>query len=198
MATNVNDWTHKDATMRIPVRTSRRPGRRSIWTAHLGEFSAEGTTERGAVTRLAESIATFAQVFNAPRILTFKGRTAVITARQNGYQVNEVTWTVETVRPTGGGVGHMSTGGTLAEVTASARNNLAHMATDWHDDASVHEGAAFAAGPELDEDGQYGRNEFYRYAAWQRAAKAAMDAGVPDFHRWASEHAKDFEVTRPA
>jgi hypothetical protein len=76
------------------------------------------------------------------------------------------------------------------------RNDLAHRTTDWHDNESVHAGAAFVAG--RDRFGNEQRDEFYRYAAWQRAARHAMDNGITDWHGWASDHTAEFALTVPA
>ncbi|MEV8504518.1 hypothetical protein AB0368_06755 [Actinoplanes sp. NPDC051475] len=45
---------------------------------------------------------------------------------------------------------------------------------------------------------RYGPDELYHYAAWQRAARAAMNAGRDDWHEWAWEHHAQFAVARPA
>ena len=83
-----------------------------------------------------------------------------------------------------------------AQAEADTRNNLAHRSTDWNDDSSVHEAAAYVArGPRG--DGLAGPEQLYDYAAWQRAAKAAMDEGRPDWHEWASAHQREFVVPRP-
>jgi hypothetical protein len=196
MPVDVNEWTHGETTARVTVKTTRRPGRKAHWTAQVGEWFADGKTEREAATRLAESIATLAQARTAPTVIMFKGHVAVISATQNPYQPGDLSWATQTAHPDGH-VGYSSQGGTLAEATASARHSLAQRVTDWHDDASVHEGAAFLDGLDAVDHGCYGPTGFYRYAAWQRAAKAAMDAGEADFHTWATEHAKEFEVPRP-
>jgi hypothetical protein len=71
------------------------------------------------------------------------------------------------------------------------------LSTDWHDDGSVQEAAAYLdRGPTVAGDG-YGPDELYRYAAWQRAARSAMDAGRDDWHEWASQHEAEFTVSRP-
>jgi hypothetical protein len=193
---DVNEWTHNKSTARVPVNTSRRPGRKPHWTAQVGHWFADATTEREAAARLAQGIATLAETFNAPRIFTFKGHAAVVTAAFNGYQAESPSWSVQVIRPDGH-VGYSMSGGTRVEVEASTRRNLAHLVTDWHDDASVHEGAAYLKDQGAVDYGQHGPEEFYRYAAWQRAARAAMDVGEPDFHAWATEHAHEFVVPRP-
>ncbi len=197
MTVNVNDWTHNTTTTRvaIPTNTTRRPGRRSHWTAQVGDWWAEDSTEQGALKKLAAGIAAFAQAYEPPMVVTYKGHTAVISASFN-TDGDGPSWTVQMVGPNGP-AGLMMTGGTKVEVNASARNSLTQRVTDWHDDTSVHEGAAFLEGLDGVGHGSYGPGEFYRYAAWQRAAKAAMDAGESDFHTWASEHACEFEVPRP-
>lgn len=82
------------------------------------------------------------------------------------------------------------------EAEAQVRHDLAHRSTDWHDDDSVHEAAAYLHhGPTLADD-RCGPDALYRYAAWQRAARAAMDAGRDDWHEWASAHEKEFAIPR--
>ncbi len=197
MSVNINDYTNSETTARVTVNTTRAPGRAPSWTAQVGNWYAGGKTEREAANRLAEGIVAFARAPRDPRIVVFKGHVAVISAAPSFDQPERTFWAVQVVRPNGGNVSYSSRGGTLADADAATRHGLAQLATDWHDDASVHEGAAFLDGLDAVDYGQYGPDEFYRYAAWQRAAKAAMDAGEPDFHTWATKHAREFEVSRP-
>lgn len=113
-----------------------------------------------------------------------------------------MTWVEQVINPDGKIVGHCGGGGeSWDEAQASARYHLASRTTDYHNDDSVHEAAAYlAVNPQQpDRFGvrRYTAEELYEYAAWQRAARAAKDQGA-DVHRWATEHAREFAVPRPA
>ncbi len=204
---DTNDWTHNATTARInvPARTSRAPGRRARWTAEIGSWRggwrAEGATEREALTRLTDAFARFITEHREPAIITYAGFVAVISAVPDTDPDSHGTgWREEIVHPDGHRNLCYRTVEDFTAADAAARRTLAHLATDWHNDASVHAGAAFLEGCAGVEYGQYGPDEFYQYAAWQRAAKAALDSDNPecsDCHRWASDNWHSFEVPRP-
>jgi hypothetical protein len=135
--------------------------------------------------------------YERARLVSFRGYTAVVEL-DLGDDDNSVNWRRRTVRPDGvvGCAGFAAANGDDAEV--QARHWLAHRTTDWHDNDSVHGAAAYLqAGPRCTDD-RYGPDALYRYAAWQRAARAATEAGREDSHEWASAHAKEFAIPRPA
>jgi hypothetical protein len=200
MAIDVNEWNHHVTTARItlPANTNRAPGRKARWAAHVGNWHAEATTEKGALALVADGVAAFVTSYDQPEIIAYGGYTGVISQTVNTEPGHAPAWIVQTVHQ----AGHVSMSycarDSVAEVIAETKSHLAHLATDWHSNASVHAGAAYLAGGDVYGYGQYGPDEFYRYAARQRAAKAAMDADHADYHTWATEHAHEFTVPRPA
>jgi hypothetical protein len=193
---DTQEYTTRQQPVRVVIdaTTTRPPGHRRTWTAEAGRWHADGTTEKAATTALAANLKTFLDTYRPPTVLAFRGYVAVLSVDLGDGSTDRPSWEERVVHPDG----HISTsfGGAESwdEAEAGARCRLAHMATDWHDDASVHAGAAYLRGADRIGYGQYGPAEFLRYAAWQRAAKAAMDAGRDDWHRWAGEHATQFAV----
>ncbi len=176
---------------------SRPAGRGQSWTVEAGHWRAEGRTEKDAVDRLAGNLTAFLAVYRPPVIVTFRGYTAVVSLACGDFDGgNPVIWQQRTAYPDGSvtwGRGTSTSGWEEAE--AGARYDLAHRSTDWHDDASVHEAAVFLEGGERFDDGRFGPDEIYKYAAFQRAAKVAMAAGRgDDWHDWATEHRAEFAV----
>ncbi|WP_433716991.1 hypothetical protein ACQP2U_42410 (plasmid) [Nocardia sp. CA-084685] len=82
------------------------------------------------------------------------------------------------------------------QAEALTRSDLAHLSTDWHVDASVHEAAAYVTGNRRSRENDSVADTIYRYAAWQRAAKAATDSGRSDWHEWATRHAAQYDIRR--
>jgi hypothetical protein len=81
------------------------------------------------------------------------------------------------------------------DAEAQARYDLVRRTIDWHDDDSVHQAAAYLPQRRPNRgDSRCGPDELHRYAAWQRAARPAMEAGRDDFHEWAFAHEKDFAL----
>lgn len=195
---DANDWTRNERTARptLDVTTTRPPGRRAAWTAEAGHWRVDGPTERDTLHRLNAALSLFLANYRAPVIVAYGGATAVVSLDVTDSP-NLLAYRQHTVYPDGRTSLMIGTFTGWDQVTAEARYHLVHLATDWHDDASVHAGAAFIAGGERYGHGQYGPEELYRYAAWQRAARAAMDAKRDDWHQWASEHEREFVVPRP-
>lgn len=195
------DYTTRPRTVRVSLdaTATRPPGRKRDWTVqagHEGYWRADGPNEKGAADALAARLATFLTEYRPPVVLSFRGHVAVIWA-DLGDEHNPMTWTHEIRRPDGYAY-HSGGGESWADAEARTRHSLAQITTDWHDDVSVQEGAAFLAGLEKINYGQYGPDKFYEYAAWQRAAKAAIDAGLGDgYHQWAGDHAREYRVPRP-
>jgi hypothetical protein len=193
-----------DDTPRVRQRTVRvtldatliRPWRRGDrWTAEAGHFRAEGTSEKATADTLAAGVASFLAEYRPPTVLRFRGHVAVVSLDLSIDPARPV-WHQEVIRPSGSGFSSIGSASSWDEAEADARHTLAQATTDWHDDASVHAAAEYVAGAERFRYGQYGPAELYRYAAWQRAAKAAMDDGRPDWHEWASSNADRFAVPR--
>jgi hypothetical protein len=186
-----------DCTVRIRLdgtafRSAARPRR---WTAEAGRWSAAGASEKAAVDTLAGRVREFLTHYRAPAIESFRGYTAVLSL-DLGDEYNTMALTEQVVGPDGrvsySGVGADS----WQEAQARTRYHLAQRTTDFHDDSSVHEAAAYlSATPHP--TGRSGADELYRYASWQRAARAAIDAGRDDWHEWASEHCAEFPIARP-
>jgi len=191
------DQIVRDCTVRIRLRaTAARPaGRRQRWTVEAGHWRADGAFEKTAADALAEGLREFLIHYRTPTVLSFRGYTAVLSL-ELGDGDHAMTWTERVVDPDG----RVSYSGIAADsweqVEARARYNLAQRSTDWHDDTSVHEAAAYLnarPGP----DDWSGPEDLYRYAAWQRAAQAAMDAGRDDWHGWAGDHWRQFTIAPP-
>ncbi|MGX6608006.1 hypothetical protein ACWKSP_38690 [Micromonosporaceae bacterium Da 78-11] len=175
---------------------SRPAGRGQSWTVEAGHWRAEGRTEKVALGRLAGNLTAFLAVYQPPVIVTFRGYTAVVSlARGDSDGGNPMIWQQRTAYPNGSVTwGHGTSTSGWEEAEAAARHDLAHRSTDWHDDASVHEAAAFLEGGERFDCGRFGPDEIYKYAVFQRAAKVAIDAGHDDLHEWATEHRAEFAV----
>lgn len=192
-----NDFINRDRTVRVALdaSASRPPGRRRDWTVETGNWRASAPTEKAAADALAAGLHQYLTHYEPARLLTFRGYTAVVELAQ-GFEDGSLCWRSSVVTPDGR-VNQSSFGAAnWAEAEASARNDLAHRSTNWHDDASVQDAAAYLArGPRGDDRAR--PEDLYDYAAWQRAAKAAADEGCPDWHEWASAHQREFAVPRP-
>jgi hypothetical protein len=108
-----------------------------------------------------------------------------------------VSWTQRIVTPDGRVHYSGYAADSWEQAEASARHSLAQLSTDWHDDGSVQQAAAYLDHGRTVPGDPYGPDELYRYASWQRAARAAMDAGRDDWHEWATAHETEFTVPRP-
>jgi hypothetical protein len=191
-----NEFTHRDRAVRVRLdaTASRPPGRRRDWTVEAGYWRAAAPTEKAAADALTTRLHQFLTHYEPARLLTFRGYTAVVEL-DLGAEDGSLCWRRRVITPDGrvslSGFGAAS----WAEAEADTRTSLAHQSTDWHDDASVQDAAAYLdRGPRG--DGRAGPEELYDYAAWQRAAKAATDDGRPDWHEWASAHRREFAVPR--
>jgi hypothetical protein len=124
--------------------------------------------------------------------LSFRGYTVVLSL-DLGDGDHAMAWTERVVDPGG----RFSYSGTTADsweqMEARARYNLAQLFTD---DSNVHEAVAYLKSTPRPDDWSGGPDDFYRCAAWQRAARAAMAAGRDDWHEWASEHWAQFALAR--
>lgn len=201
-AAMAGDPINRERAVRVTAAaTASRPaGRGQSWTAEAVHWRAEGRTEKEAVDRLAGNLAAFLAAYRPPAIVTFRGYTAVVSMARGDFDGrNPVTWQVSIAKPDGSVTGGFGTSdGGWEEAEASARHDLARHSTDWHDDASVQEAAAFLDAGQRFDDSRYGSEEIYSYAAFQRAARVAMDAGREDWHEWAMAHRAEFAVPRPA
>jgi hypothetical protein len=193
-----DDYTTRYRTVRIRLdaTASRPPGRGRDWTVDSGYWGASARTEKDAADALAAGLNQFLRHYEPPRVLTFRGHVAVVELDQ-GDGDKSLSWRRRTINPDGGVYLTSSTAADWDEAEAEARRDLAHRTTDWHDNASVHAAAAYLdQGPRSSD--RYRSHELYRYAAWQRAAKVAIESGEKDFHTWASTHREKFAVPRPA
>lgn len=194
-----DDYTihERPVRIRLDAKASRPPGRGRAWTVEAGRWSASASTEKAAADALTAGLGQFIRHYQPPKLLTFRGYTAIVELDLGGDN-GSLNWHWRTVSPDGRECLGYSGAASWAEAEAEARHSLARQSTDWHDDASVHGAAAYLDHYGCGGDDRYGSDELYRYASWQRAAKAAMDAGREDWHEWASAHAKEFAVPRPA
>lgn len=191
------DQIARDCTVRIRLgATAVRPaGRRQRWTVEAGYWRADGTSEKAAVDALAEGLREFLTHYRTPMVLSFRGHTAVLWL-ELGDSDRAMAWTGRVVAPDGRVFYSVGAADSWEEAEARARYNLAQRTTDWHDDTSVHEAAAYLNARQVPDDWS-GPDELYRYAAWQRAARSAMDAGREDWHEWASAHRTQFTISPP-
>jgi hypothetical protein len=177
----LHDYTVRQRGIRIPVEAtaSRPPGRGRTWTVEVGYWRADATTEKAAVDILAARLRDFLTCYRQPTVLSFRGYTAVVML-ELGDAEHAVSWTQRVVTPNG----HVQYSGHAADsweqAEAYARHSLAQLSTDWHDDGSVQQAAAYLDHGRTVPGDPYGLDALYRYAAWQRAARAAMDAGRDD------------------
>jgi hypothetical protein len=193
------DYTIRERTVRVSIdaTATRPPGRNRTWTVEAGHWRAEGATEKTAADLLANGLREFVLQYRPPAVLALRGYVAVV-ALDLGTVHAPLVWHERILHPHGRVGSSTGTAESWEEAEAHARHTLAQISTDWHDDASVQEAAAYLEGGQRHDHGQYGPDEFYRYAAWQRAAKAAMDAGRADWHQWAGDHKAEFTVPRPS
>ena len=190
------DYTihHRDVRVRLAATATRPPGRGRTWTVEAGHWHAEGATETAATAALAERLQQFLTQYQDPKVLSFRGFIAVLTL-DLGDDYRPVSWHDHLIHPNGRGIVSSSfTADGWDDAQARTRYNLAQLSTDWHDDSSVHEAAAYLDDRRGVAGSEYGPAELYRYAAWQRAAAAAMAAGRDDWHQWAHEHQAQFAV----
>lgn len=203
---DTDEWITRKRTVKPPVDVTitRPPGRRARWIAEvptedaeLSGWRAEGASERAAADTLTARMSAFLANYRPPEIITFRGQVAVLSIATT-CDDGPPHWQYEIIdggkRAGSGGFSATS----WAEAVADMRHNLAQRSTDWHDDASVWEAAEYLHGGDRFRYGQLGPAELLRYAAWQRAAKAAKDAGRADWHEWAGEHRDEFAVPKPA
>jgi hypothetical protein len=192
-----NTIHERGVRLRLDATATRPPGRSRTWTVEAGRWRAEGATEKAAIDALTERLQEFLKQYQDPKVLSFRGYTAVVTL-DLGDGDNPVTWSERVVDPHGRVAYSGFAANSWQEAEARARYVLARRSTDWHDDNSVHEAAAYIEdGPRFVGD-RFGPAEIYRYASWQRAARVAMDAGRDDWHEWATKHVAEFTVPRPA
>lgn len=193
------EWTRRERPIRVALSTTvtRPPGRTGCWTVEAGQhWRADGSTEKAGADRLAGLLGNFLVQYEPPKVLTFRGYTAVLSLSL-GDSDNAVTWSEQIIDPQGNMSTSSPAGKSWDEVLQSARHHLAHRSTDWHDDTSVQYGAAFLDAGQPRGQRRYGPEDFYEYASWQRAAKAAIEAGRADYHSWAGRHEHDPEFAVP-
>ena len=191
------DYTihERGVRIRLDATASRPPGRRTTWTVEVGYWRAEAANEKAAVDGLTERLRVFLTQYQPARVLSFRGYTAVVEI-DLGDDHSLATWRRRIVRPDGSLDWAAFRAGSWNEAEGQVRYDLAQRSTDWHDDDSVHEAADFLNQAPNRTDDRCGPDALYRYAAWQRAARAAMHAGRDDWHEWASAHEKEFAIPR--
>ncbi len=204
------DYIRRPGTARVTVPTTvtRTPGRRQAWTASAGDsgrhvghtWHADGNTERAATDALADMLGAFLTHYRTPVVQSFRGYVAILSVDVQAD--GQVGWWQEIVGPNTRSTScHRHTdsdGDGWAVAEARGWWTLAQVTTAWYDDESVHDGATQLIGNEKLAGGQYGPVEFYRYAAWQRAAQHALAQGMGDaFYDWATEHAHEFAIPQP-
>lgn len=187
----------RDCTVRIRLgATAARPGgRHQRWTVEAGHWRADGASEKMAVDALAVGLRDFLSHYRTPVIVSFRGYTAVLSL-ELGDGDRAMAWTERVVDPDGGVSYSGVTADSWEQVESRARYNLAQRSTDWFDDNSVHQAAAYLKARPVPNDWS-GPAGLYRYAAWQRAARAAMDASRDDWREWASDHWRQFTIAAP-
>lgn len=160
-----------------------------------GHWRASAPSEKAAADTLATELYRYLTHYKPVRVLTFHGYTAVVELAL-GDRDGSLSWRRNVITPDGRvNLSSVSAAG-WAEAEADARATFAHQSTDWHDDASVHAAADYLERGPHGHD-RYASDELYRYAAWQRAARAARNEDRPDWHEWASAHQDEFAVPRP-
>jgi hypothetical protein len=183
-------------TVRIPleVTVTRPQARGQYWTAEAGHWRTEGVTEKDTVSALTADLAAYLRDHRDPQILTFRGHTAVVWL-DRGYPA---IWNRRVIDPSGAISYSSHAAGDWETAVADTRYALAQRTTDFHNDNSVHEAAAYLAAAPSAPDGSRGPDELYDHARWQRAAKTAIDASRDDWHEWATAHRTEFTIPGPA
>lgn len=168
----------------------RRNGR--AITGHsvaLGPLSAEAATLAAARAARAAQVEAWTARDDDPIVLNYGGRVAVLVPTPG----TEDGWAETRFRQDGSHGSASWSAGTRREAEARARYHLVQSAIeDWSDDDALRAGAAYLLPDDTHEREIWGPRELYRYAAWQRAAQHAIEAGRPDFHAWACEHSREF------
>ncbi len=140
----------------------------------------------------------FLAQYEPPRLLAFRGYTAVVEL-ELGDQHNPVNWCRRIVRPDG----RVDWAGFCAvnwdDAEAHARHDLAHRSTDWHDEVSAHRSRRLSPPwPTTRRRPERAGRAVPLCGRWQRAARAATEAGSENVHEWASAHEHEFAIPRPA
>ncbi len=186
-----------DATDRAAyVYTSRGSKLGHVLT--LGPVTAEGVSlprVRAEATARAARYLDALATDHAPIVVTFRGYTMVGWVEPGHSE--EVQWSTRTIGPDAGGWCSRAYEGGRFDREARMRYDLAQRTTDQLDDVSVRGGWEFIPASASDSWGTSLRDEFLRMAGWQRAARAAMDAGREDWHEWASAHTAEFTPVIP-
>ena len=118
-----------------------------------------------------------------PQLLALGGYVGVVWMTVCGGG-ETVEFRYRILHPDGAPGGSLFGFATAEEAERSCRLHLSQYATDYFDDDSV-----FAAWHFLLPDQ---RHDHLRYAAWQRARRAAEQVECADKHRWASEHQDEY------
>jgi hypothetical protein len=171
------------------------PSRRGAeWSARIGDrwMTSGCTSEKAAVDALSGAVRTFVAGWESPAVLQYRGHVAVVFPAPGTD--GSVQWCVREISSEGRGCESSIGAANQREAIAWAKYSLAQRAADWFDDDSVHDAADYLVGNTHGEYSLGGPDELYGYAAWQRAARAAIDAGSADYHGWATEHAREFAV----
>jgi hypothetical protein len=183
-------------TVRLPVTVTRQPRTRFSKprvTATIGFEFGEGETVAEAKADLAAVLTDHFVNAEPPLVLAFGDRVSVSTREPRG-------WLERTYRrhEDGGLRETGSHGRALHDRQAQedqVRFGLAQACTVWSDDVSVHAGAAFVPEACVDDLDRYSRREFYRYAAWQRAAAHAIRVmDIVAWHDWATSNWREFQI----
>lgn len=163
-------------------------GRRARWVkaikATVGPLEVTERSQGAARQKLTETVEQLLDVLRDPEFITHNGKTLVLYISTLG---GVPTFGYRVIGITSGAIS--PTGETWDQARRSALRHFLDLATDPHDDESVAGGVAFIRSQRGTDDDVA---DFLRRAAWQRAAKAAIDAGEADYHRWACDHEREF------
>jgi hypothetical protein len=186
----------RDRMVRIPldIIVTRPHTRGQHWTAEAGHWRTEGVTERGTLADLTADLGAYLRDYRDPQIVAFRGHTGVVWLDRGCPPI----WNRRVINPSGAISSSSHAAGDWETAVADTRYDLAQRTTDFHDDASVHEAAAYLAAAPPASDGSRGPDELYDHARWQRAAKTAIDAGRDDWHEWATAHRAEFAIPAPS
>lgn len=194
---STTERTFRERVIRVPLDVTINPPRYrgGDWIIEAGRWRIEKPTQKAALDAFVTGLRTFLVEYEPPSVLTFAGHVAIVSPDLSGW-VRPLVWRQDIVKPDGRQLPSIISVADRQEAEAHARQALAFHATDWFDDTSVQDGADYLVGGERYGYGEYGPQQLYDYAAFQRAAKAAMDAGHEDWHDWASRHAAEYAVPR--
>lgn len=192
--------------MQLTVSTTDTPTRVHVGSTYAGRSvkATEVTIGPVRVTdkskaegkrRAQAQLQTWLDAYTGPTVVTWERHTAVLVQMPTDNTYERISVSEIITGPDAsveGGVYRFQSHAGYQSMEEAKRRALVSMIThnvDHLDDASVFAAFDVLEGRRLREEA----TELLRRAAWQRAARHAIDAGMQDYHAWACEHERDAE-----